>query len=104
MENIREVIKVKVQKEYDDYIERLSKRDVKDVIDEAYTIVIRSEILSILLNSEIEERVLQRLKGLENIIDVLYYAWLKEDFTNNEDIKLVIYKYVGFELETKKEY
>ncbi len=99
MENIREFIRTKVQKEYDDYIDRLCKKAVRDVVNEAYTIAIKSEILGLLINKDINENVLQKLNGLDNILDVVYYAWLKEDLTNSEDIRFVIYKYTGLESE-----
>ncbi len=100
MDDVRAFVKIKVQKEYDDFVERLSKRSVYEVVSEAYTIVIKSEILSLLLNDGLENKVLEKLKDLDNIIDIIYYAWLKADLTNNDDLKLVIYKYTGYELES----
>ncbi|NJE40332.1 DUF3848 domain-containing protein [Faecalicoccus pleomorphus] len=84
MNDYVQVLRTKVQKEYDDFIDGLMNSTNKDVIDHAYEKVIKEDLLICILNENLDKEKAKALSAKPYPLDYCYIEWLKNDCSNKE--------------------
>lgn len=79
-----QILRSKVQKEYDDFIEKLKNIPSSDAINYAYEKVIKEDILICILNENIDNTKAKSLSFKSYPLDYCYIEWLKNDCSNME--------------------
>jgi len=77
---IRERLYNKLEKEFKDFIEKMKDNDPEVIVNNAYQITIKEELLAMLYPSEqynIEE--IKALYKIENPLEELYQGWMDSD-------------------------
>ena len=78
--NIKEEIYNKMEKEYNDFIDKIKSLDIDEIIESAYGITVRKEILLFFeSDNNYDIRALRKLIREDNPLDKLYQDWLKTD-------------------------
>lgn len=85
-----QILRTKVQKEYDDFIETLKNKPSDIAIDYAYEKVIKEDILICILNEEIDYTKAKALSFKSYPLDYCYIEWLKNDCSNMDLIQETI--------------
>ncbi|MEG2411523.1 MAG: DUF3848 domain-containing protein [Clostridium sp.] len=83
----REELKVKVEAEYNVFIEELREKEAKVIIDSAYEIITKEDIVSIITNQDIEEETLKILSNEKYPLNYIYNLWMKSDESQYELVK-----------------
>lgn len=79
-----QILRIKVQKEYDDFIEKLKNIPSNETINYAYEKVIKEDILICILNENIDNTKAKSLSFKSYPLDYCYIEWLKNDYSNME--------------------
>ena len=79
-----QILRIKVQKEYDDCIEKLKNIPSSETINYAYEKVIKEDILICILNENIDNTKAKSLSFKSYPLDYCYIEWLKNDYSNME--------------------
>lgn len=95
MENLRDKLEQKVDKEYDNFIENFKSKGVDFLVENAYEVVTKQEIRDYLIFSRFDEKELKALIKSEDILDDLYSEWLHADGNLYESLEHVIQERVG---------
>jgi hypothetical protein len=90
----------KMSSEYDMLLENIKQMPPQDIIDNAYQIVFKQDILSTMDNHFLGETQLRLLLEAETPLDDLYQEWLQEDCAYLEDIEQSITDYLDGKLKT----
>lgn len=79
-----QILRIKVQKEYDDFIKKLKNIPSSETINYAYEKVIKEDILICILNENIDNTKAKSLSFKSYPLDYCYIEWLKNDCSNME--------------------
>lgn len=78
---LREDLYNKMEKEYDDFVEKLKVFSPERIIDTSYEVVIKGEFLSLFYpyGSIYSIEAIEKLNEFEKPLEVLYIHWLRSD-------------------------
>ena len=68
-----------IHNEQDDYLNYVTTLSPDDIINKAYEICYRNEIVSILETAPIDDETVEVLMSIPNPVGTLYQAWLDTD-------------------------
>lgn len=91
----------KMSAENDALLEEIKKMPPQDIIDNAYQIVMKQDILCLMDNHCLSEPQLRLLLESQLPLDDLYQEWLKVDCTYLEDMEQSITDYLNGRLKTQ---
>lgn len=77
MKYLQEQLCIKVDKEYNDYIEQVKKMKSNKIIAEAYKIVTYYDIVQIIHNEELSNNTIKILLEETFPVEVCFQKWLK---------------------------
>lgn len=89
----------KMSVEYDDLLDNIKKMPPQDIIDNAYQIVMKQDMLFMMDKHFLDESQLRLLLDSETPLDDLYQDWLEKDCTYLEDVEQSIADYLDRELK-----
>lgn len=89
MSNLNELLFEKMSKEYEDYIRNVrSNTDTDSIIQSAYEITMKSDILSCFENENVlSDKECKALLKRKYPLDILYNAWLKSDYSHMDMLR-----------------
>lgn len=93
----------KMSAEYDELIDGLKQMMSQDIIDNAYQIVMKQDILFSMENHFLNQTQLQMLMELENPLDDLYQNWLLGDCPYMDALEESTQDYLNNRLKTQAE-
>lgn len=89
--NYARLLLEKMQAEYAEFTNELANKSPKEVIDAAYEIVYKKEILMLFESEEgFAEDHYPALLEMDYPLDYLYHAWLKADVSVVDDLKAAL--------------
>ncbi|TYQ17841.1 UNVERIFIED_CONTAM: uncharacterized protein DUF3848 [Acetivibrio alkalicellulosi] len=100
--NLNNLIK-KVQKEYEIFIISLRKLDKDNIIERAYEIVTKADIITALSTGEYTEMDIQTIIQLDNPLNEIYTSWLEKDISIVGDIHETILELIDERLDSIRE-
>lgn len=71
----------RAEEEMQMFVSALKAKPVNEVIDAAYELTIKRELLCVIQNAEVEESALKKLSGCEYPLACLYDEWLSNDYS-----------------------
>lgn len=71
----------RAEEEMQTFVSALKAKPVNEVLDAAYELTIRRELLYVIQNAEVEESALMKLSGCEYPLACLYDEWLSNDYS-----------------------
>ncbi|MBR6624376.1 MAG: DUF3848 domain-containing protein [Ruminococcus sp.] len=88
----------KMEKEYEDYVSSVKEMSVEQIINNAYKIAVKEDILMIFYDSKRPQKEAKALYGMKYPLDYLYERWMKESCSQmdlivdsvNESIKKAV--------------
>lgn len=86
MTNLQEQLYIKAEAEQKDFKERLKLMPPDAIIDAAYEITSREDILEILGTVELEPKMVKALSKLNFPLSDCYDEWQKKDFSNTDEL------------------
>jgi hypothetical protein len=78
------VVMLKISKEYEEFLAEMAKRTPQEIIDKAYEIVIKNDIVEIVENYLSKEA--SQLSDIPNPLHYLYLEWLDNDYSYMDDL------------------
>jgi len=84
MENLKEKLNNKLEKEYDEFIGELKQCKPEVIIERAYEKVTKGEMVDLIKNKDLESTEIKALLKTDNILSECYDEWLKCDGNFNE--------------------
>ena len=89
--SVYEELYVKLKKEYDEFIESIKSLPITEVIDKAYEIAYKKNILSSFdwigeYDDEACKALLVGSPQIENMLDYLYRSWIEDDHSDWGDL------------------
>ncbi len=75
---------LKISKEYEEFLAEMAKRTPQEIIDKAYEIVIKNDIVEIVENYLSKEA--SQLSDIPNPLHYLYLEWLDNDYSYMDDL------------------
>ncbi|MBS5116237.1 MAG: DUF3848 domain-containing protein [Erysipelotrichaceae bacterium] len=78
---LKEKLDIKIQQEYDKFIEKLMKLSPKEIIERSYEKIFKEEIISMIQGKELSKSEIIALLKVDYPLDALYQEWLKIDLT-----------------------
>lgn len=101
LENLKQKLDEKIDNEFANFIEELKKFSPNTIIDKAYEIISKEEMIYKIKDKEYSISELKALLNSDNILDKCYDEWLKRDgnfnevleYTVNDRIDLIIRNY-----------
>ena len=94
MENSNKVLD-KIKNEYDKYINFLKSKNADFIIENAYEIVFKKQIVSEVEHREFSSDEIRALNKHNGILDELYSEWLKTDGEDRECLNFAINKRIN---------
>ena len=95
MEELKEKLISKLDKEYKSFVNDLKSQGVEKVIDNAYELVVKQEICDYMQFSNLEENEVKAILKHDAFLDDIYDEWLGADFNLYESLEYVISERVG---------
>lgn len=95
MEELKEKLISKLDKEYKSFVNDLKSQGVEKVIDNAYELVVKQEICDYMQFSNLEENEVKAILKHDAFLDDIYDEWLGADFNLYEALEYVISDRVG---------
>lgn len=86
-EMLMNTLSTKMSAEYNGLIDSLRKMSPQEIIDNAYQIVIKQDILLLIEECGLSETQLSRILMLESPVDAIYQEWLEKDYGHMEQLK-----------------
>ena len=77
--SLKEELLLKLEKEQDEYKEKVREKGVDYAIEKAYEISSRQEIIDCINTIDIEPKAIKALLKTENVLDDFYDEWLNID-------------------------
>lgn len=74
----------KIRKEYEEFLAEMAKRTPHEIINKAYEIVIKNDIVEIVENYLSKEA--NKLSDIPNPLHYLYLEWLDNDYSYMDDL------------------
>jgi len=90
MEKLKERLDTKVENEYKKFIERVEKLEPKKIIERAYEITTKEEIVILIQNKELGSTDIKALLKTNDLLGECYVQWLKTDGNFNELIDYAV--------------
>ena len=94
MENSNKILD-KIKNEYNKYINFLKSKNADFVIENAYEIVFKKQIVSEVEHREFSSDEIRALNKYNGILDEFYSEWLKTDGEDRECLNFAINKRIG---------
>lgn len=86
-----EMLNVKLEKEYNDFIEYILKLEPINIVNKTYELTVKQEIKDLYINNDNFDRYeIKALIEKENILNFLYDSWLDKDFEINNEIESLL--------------
>lgn len=73
---LKEKLDIKIQQEYDKFIEKLMKLSPKEIIERSYEKIFKEEIISMIQGKELSKSEINALLKVDYPLDALYQEWL----------------------------
>lgn len=96
--NICASLVIQVKKEFEEYKEDLSKKDISLIILKSYETAIKKEFVQIISNIPLNDQVTEKLLSLEYPLDYIYNQYLD---TESYDINYELKEFVTYYLHDK---
>lgn len=82
----------KMQNEYDAFIKELKEKSPKELVEAAYEIVYKQDILYLFEDNDspISDEQIKALLGKKYPLDALYQGWLETDLSVMEDLRISV--------------
>lgn len=80
-QQLKQQLNEKVQKEYDDFIERLKQLPLQQIIDSSYEKVFKEEFMTTVQYKDLSRQEINALLKKDYPLDSLYQEWLKNDLS-----------------------
>ena len=90
---LKDLLYEKMRKEQDNFIEKLKHSSPEEIIEEAYRITLREDILSVIDSDVLNAKQMSALIKTECPLAVCYDVWLKTDYSHMDDLRCVISDY-----------
>ena len=90
IENLKEKLREKINKEYYNFVTELKKLEAKEIIDRAYEYVCKQEMIYIYENKEFSEQEYKALLKCTDVLSDCYDEWLKTDANFNELLEYAV--------------
>lgn len=81
LQQLKELLNEKLQKEYDNFIEKLKSLPPEQVIESSYEKVFKEELMTTVQYKDLSKMEINALLKLDHTLDSLYQEWLKNDFS-----------------------
>lgn len=78
---LKDKLDLKLQLEYDNFIEKLMKLSPKEIIESSYEKIFKEEFLILLQEKELSKSEINSLLKVDYPLDALYQEWLKNDLS-----------------------
>lgn len=103
-ESAKEQLIAKAQKQYIAFIDELKLHDKDYIIENAYKMLKRQDILSILEEGGLSEEKYALLLQVKYPLEQLYYEWMSSGFNENyEELRIVLNEYLQRQEERSME-
>lgn len=80
-QHLRVQLNKKIQKEYDDFIERLKSLTPEQIIESSYEKVFKEEFMTTVQYKELSRTEINALLKIDYPLDSFYREWLKNDLS-----------------------
>lgn len=80
-QQLKQQLNEKLQKEYDDFIERLKSLPPEQIIRCSYENVFKEEFMTTVQYKDLSKQEIKALLKMDYPLDSLYREWLKNDFS-----------------------
>lgn len=90
MKNYNDLLYKKLSEEYDSFIADLKTRSPEYIIESAYESVIKGDLLAVFEYTNYTQDEAKALFELSYPLDAIYQAWLKNDLTYMDLLKITI--------------
>lgn len=81
LQQLKNKLNEKLQKEYDNFIEKLKSLPPEQVIASSYEKVFKEELMTTVQYKDLSRMEINALLKLDHPLDSLYQEWLKNDFS-----------------------
>lgn len=98
---LKEKLDIKIQQEYDKFIEKLMELSPKEIIERSYEKIFKEEIISMIQGKELSKSEIIALLKVDYPLDALYQEWLKTDLSYVQMVDETFDKYIN-KLEKQK--
>ena len=78
---LKQQLNEKLQKEYDDFIERLKSLPPEQIIESSYEKVFKEEFMTTVQYKDLSKQEIKVLLKMDYPLDSLYREWLKNDLS-----------------------
>ena len=102
IEELREKLEEKVNKELQDFKENLVDSKPSAIIDKAYELVSKEEMTYKIMERDYTNAEIKALLKTNNILDQCYYEWLKSDGNFSEALEYTVDEKVNSILEESR--
>lgn len=92
-DTIKDLLYEKMSNEQKDFVENLKHLPPEKIIEEAYRITLREDILSVIDSDILNAKQMSALIKTECPLAVCYDVWLKTDYSHMDDLRCVISDY-----------
>ena len=80
-QQLKQQLNEKLQKEYDDFIERLKSLPPEQIIESSYEKVFKEEFMTTVQYKDLSKQEIKALLKMDYPLDSLYQEWLKNDLS-----------------------
>ncbi|WDV44079.1 DUF3848 domain-containing protein [Clostridiaceae bacterium M8S5] len=87
---LKERVCEKMKEELETRLQEISQLHPEGIIDRAYEITVKQELVMIIENEEIDKRTFEVLDKLECPLSSIYTEWLENDCSMLDDLKSTI--------------
>lgn len=98
---LKEKLDIKIQQEYDNFIEKLMELSPKEIIERSYEKIFKEEIISMIQGKELSKSEINALLKVDYPLDSLYQEWLKTDLSYVQMVDETFDNYIN-KLEKQK--
>lgn len=103
MNNNLSILITKAQEEYKTFIDSLRESDKDNIIEKAYEIVTKADIIAALQAGGYTKIDIETLMQLDNPLDEVYTLWLEKDISLVGDIHETILELIDERLDSIRE-
>jgi len=87
MNKLADKLYLKGKREYQQLLEEIEKLPPKEIINRAYEIVLKQDILMIFNEDDLSQKQIRGLYSLDYPLQAIYDDWLSNDFSYMEDLR-----------------
>ena len=74
----------RIRQEYEEFLSEMATKTPQEIIDKAYEIIIKNDIVEIVENYLSKE--VSKLSDIPNLLHYLYLEWLDNDYSYMDDL------------------